>query len=73
MDARLVYSAERTSNQVLRVLDLDERTLVVRIPWDQQPLDTWRQVAPQLTDEERRVLAAALTVNPLWFTDEGPA
>jgi predicted DNA binding protein len=73
MDARLVYSAERTTNQVLRLLDLDERTLVVRIPWDQDPLDTWRQVAPQLTDEERQVLAAALVANPFPYDDEGPA
>jgi hypothetical protein len=55
----VVYSTGRVETGVMRTLDGQRRGLVVMCPWGQEPLETVRRLAGQLTEEEHREVAAA--------------
>ena len=73
MDVKLVYSLERTDSRITRTLLNGQRTIIISVPWQRAPLDTWREVQGQLSEAERVALAGVLHVNPYQFTEDGPA
>ena len=73
MNVKLVYSLERTDSRILRTLLNGRRTVIVSVPWQQAPLDTWRQVSGELSEAERVALAGVLHVNPYQHSEDGPA
>jgi hypothetical protein len=73
VNAKIVYSMDRTDSRIVRTLLNGQRALIVSVPWHQQPLDTYRQVEGELSEAERVALAEVLHVNPLQHSEDGPA
>jgi hypothetical protein len=53
------HSTGRSEVGVFRLLDGERRSLTIMAPWGQPLAETYRQVRPQLTDEEAAEVAAA--------------
>jgi hypothetical protein len=58
----LTFSTGRTECHVMRVLDLQRKTLIIACPWQQTPAETLRQVRHLLSDEEAAEVAEALSI-----------
>jgi hypothetical protein len=63
MRITLTFSTGRTECHVMRVLDMQRKTVIIACPWQQAPAETYRRVRHLLSDEEAREVAEALGLN----------
>jgi hypothetical protein len=57
------YNTGRTSVEVMRSLEHDQRRLIISAPWQQPRAATLAAIADQLTDEEAAEVARAFGVD----------
>jgi DNA-binding cell septation regulator SpoVG len=59
----LTFSTGRVECHVMRVLDMQRKSVIIACPWRQSPAETYRQVRHLLSDEEAVEVAEALGLN----------
>jgi hypothetical protein len=63
MRITLMFSTGRVECHVMRLLDMQRKSVIIACPWQQPPAETYRQVRHLLSDEEAAQVAEALGLN----------
>src|SRR6266536_683667 len=57
MQVTLTFSTGKTECHVMRLLDMQRKSVIIACPWRQTPAETYRQVRHLLSDEEAAEVA----------------